>query len=99
MNLIYEGFETEQLSDSIDNSSCKRLIQELNFKYGLKVIDAIEPQNSWSKLSFLLADTNGLAVGKVWVDKEEGHDVYNYRSPFYRKERGSDSADRETVHS
>jgi hypothetical protein len=38
MNLIYEGFETEQLSELINNSSAKRLIQELNFKYGLKVI-------------------------------------------------------------
>ena len=25
--------------------------------------------------------------------------MYNYRSPFYKKERGSDSADRETIHS
>jgi hypothetical protein len=48
---------------------------------------------------FLLADSGGFAVAKVWVDKEDGVDVYNYRSPYYRKDRGSDSADRETVHS
>ena len=97
--LIYEGFETEQLSESINNSSAKRLIQELNFKYGLKVIEKLEPQNRWSTLAFLMVDPSGLAVAKVWTDTEDGVDVYNYRSPFYRKDRGSDSADRETIHS
>jgi len=101
MNLIYEGFETEQLSELINNSSAKRLIQELNFKYGLKVVDKVDPHalSRSSPTSFLLADSSGFMVAKVWVDKEDGHDVYNYRSPFYKKERGSDSADRETLHS
>jgi hypothetical protein len=101
MNLIYEGFETEQLSELINNSSAKRLIQELNFKYGLKVVDKVDPHalSRSSPTSFLLADPSGFMVAKVWVDKEDGHDVYNYRSPFYKKERGSDTADRETVHS
>jgi len=101
MNLIYEGFETEQLSELINNSSAKRLIQELNFKYGLKVVDKVDPHalSRSSPTSFLLADPSGFMVAKVWADKEDGHDVYNYRSPFYKKERGSDSADRETVHS
>jgi hypothetical protein len=101
MNLIYEGFETEQLSELINNSSAKKLIQELNFKYGLKVVDKVDPHalSRSSPTSFLLADPSGFMVAKVWVDKEDGHDVYNYRSPFYKKERGSDTADRETVHS
>ena len=99
MKLIYEGFETEQLSEMIDSSPAKRLIQELNFKYGLKVIDKIEATNRWSNLAFLLGDSNGFAIAKVWTDKEDGVDIYNYRSPFYRKDRGSDSADRETIHS
>lgn len=101
MNLIYEGFETEQLSELINNSSARRLIQELNFKYGLKVVDKVDPHalSRSSPTSFLLADSSGFMVAKVWVDKEDGHDVYNYRSPFYKKERGSDTADRETVHS
>jgi hypothetical protein len=38
-------------------------------------------------------------VASVWTDKECDDVVYNYRSPFYRKERGSDNADRETLHS
>lgn len=101
MNLIYEGFETEQLSELINNSSAKRFIQELNFKYGLKVVDKVDPHalSRSSPTSFLLADPSGFMVAKVWADKECDDTIYNYRSPFYRKERGSDSADRETVHS
>jgi hypothetical protein len=101
MKLIYEGFETIDLSNSIDESPCKKLIQELNFKYGLKVIHeqkadtrAYNPEDK-----YLLVDPSGFAVAKVWTYKEDGHEIYNYRSPFYRKERGSDSADRETIHS
>jgi len=86
MNLIYEGFETEQLSELINNSSAKRLIQELNFKYGLKVVDKVDAHALArnNPMSFLLAEPSGFMVAKVWVDKEDGHDVYNYRSPFYR---------------
>jgi hypothetical protein len=101
MNLIYEGFETPQLSDSINESPTKKLIQELNFKYGLKVVHKFDADpRMYNPLDkFLMVDTNGLAVAKIWTEKEDGHDVYCYRSPFYRKERGSDSADRETIHS
>jgi hypothetical protein len=101
MNLIYKGFETEQLSELINNSSAKRLIQELNFKYGLKVVDKVDPHalSRSSPTSFLLADSSGFMVAKVWTHTEAGDVIYNYRSPFYRKERGSDSADRETIHS
>lgn len=101
MKLIYEGFENEHLEHLINESSAKRLIQELNFKYGLKVVDKVDAHALArnNPMSFLLAEPSGFMVAKVWVDKEDGHDVYNYRSPFYRKERGSDTVDRETVHS
>ena len=101
MRLVYEGFETEQLEEAINDSPAKKLIHELNFKYGLKVVYKSEPDLKMynPKTKFLMADPSGFTVANVWVDKEDGHDVYCYRSPFYRKERGSDSADRETVHS
>jgi hypothetical protein len=35
----------------------------------------------------------------VWTHTEAGNVIYNYRSPFYRKDRGSDTADRETLRS
>lgn len=97
--LIYEGFETEDLSNVLDNSSCKRFVQELNFKYGLKVVDAIINNNHSPQLQFLLANTSGFPIAKVWTHKEDDNTIYNYRTPFYRKDRGSDHADRETVHS
>ena len=101
MKLIYEGFENEHLEHLINESPTKKLIQELNFKYGLKVISRYDEnpllRRTWE--TFLLADPSGFAVARVWTDKEDGHDVYNYRSPFYKKERGSDTADRETIHS
>jgi hypothetical protein len=101
MRLIYEGFENEMLEKCINDSPAKKLIHELNFKYGLKVVDKVDPHSlsRSSPISFLLADPNGFMVAKVWTDKECDDVVYNYRSPFYRKERGSDSADRETLHS
>ena len=102
MSLIYEGFETQQLSESINNSSSKRLLQELNFKYGLKVISRFDenPLLRRSYETFIVADPSGFAVARVWTEREDNsYDVYCYRSPFYRKDRGSDSADRETVHS
>jgi hypothetical protein len=101
MKLIYEGFENEHLEHLVNESPTKKLIQELNFKYGLKVVDKVDAHvlSRNNPISFLLADPSGFAVARVWTDKEDGHDVYNYRSPYYKKERGSDSADRETIHS
>ena len=101
MRLIYQGFENELLEKCINNSPAKKLIHELNFKYGLSVVEYMipDPRLSSQHDKFLLADPSGFMVASVWVDKEDGHDVYNYRSPFYRKDRGSDSADRETIHS
>jgi hypothetical protein len=101
MRLIYQGFENELLEKCINNSPAKKLIHELNFKYNLSVVEYMipDPRLSSQHDKFLLADPSGFMVASVWVDKEDGHDVYNYRSPFYRKDRGSDSADRETIHS
>jgi hypothetical protein len=43
--------------------------------------------------------STGFAVAKVWTATEDNETVYNYRSPFYAKERGRNTADRETIHS
>jgi hypothetical protein len=98
MNLIYEGFETQQLSETIDKSTAKILLQELNYKYGLKAIAfSVSPYNK--DIHFLVANPQGFAIANVWTHTEAGDVIYNYRSPFYRKERGSDTADRETLRS
>lgn len=99
MKLIYEGFESQQLEDAINTSSAKRLIQELNFKYKLSVVEYLISQNTYPPNTFLMVNPDGFAVAKVWTHIEGGDVIYNYRTPFYRKDRGSDSADRETIHS
>jgi len=101
MSYIVDGFKTEELASKIDASPCKKLIQELNFKYGLKVIDS-RPLQNWGadNTEFYLTESTGAFVaGRVWTYKEDGNIIYNFRTPFYRKDRGSDNADRETIHS
>ena len=96
--LIYEGFEYPTLVEEIEKSPAKILLQELNYKYGLKAI-AFSTSQYNKETHFLVANPQGFAVAKVWTHTEDGNVIYNYRSPFYRKDRGSDSADRETLHS
>jgi hypothetical protein len=93
MSLILQGFESDALVEQINNSPSKRLIHEVHFKYGLKVL-------SENKGEFLMCEpSTGFAVAKVWATTEDNETVYNYRSPFYAKERGRGMADRETIHS
>jgi len=93
MSLILQGFESDALVEQINNSPSKRLIHEIHFKYGLKVLNE-------DKGEFLMCEpSTGFAVAKVWTATEDNETVYNYRSPFYAKERGRSTADRETIHS
>jgi hypothetical protein len=93
MSLILQGFESDALVEQINNSPSKKLIHEVHFKYGLKVLNE-------DKGAFLMCEpSTGFAVAKVWTTTEDNETVYNYRSPFYAKERGRSTADRETIHS
>lgn len=78
------------------------LVREISFKYGLKVFRVVEVSerfNNAKRYEFYMAYPNGLPVCKVWAYKDSSGVQYNYRSPWYQKERGRDSADRETLHS
>ena len=78
------------------------LVREVSFKYGLKVFRVVEVTEGFGKSKrneFYMAYPNGIPVCKVWAYKDSSGVQYNYRSPYYQKERGSDSADRETLHS
>lgn len=72
------------------------LVRELSFKYGLKVFN-IHQDNC--DRNFYMSFANGFPVCKVWAYKDSSGVKYCYRSPHYQKERGRDSADRETLHS
>lgn len=99
---IVDGFANDNLIETMSESSCKRLIQELNFKYGMKVLTTLQAPEIYKQrpIEFLMTESTGaFPVARVYTDLDCGEIVYNYRSPYYRKDRGSDSADRETIHS
>lgn len=96
--LIYEGFDSPELINEINNSSSKKFLAELEFAYGLKVIScSINPSETIRR--FLVACPQGLAVAEVWTHPKAGGLLYNYRSPHYLKSRGVDQADKESIYS
>lgn len=104
--LIFKGFDTDELVAQLENAPVRKLIRELNHVYGLKVIQIDKDDDlAWKKeLEFVLGyESNGLAFCNVWTEKEmildKNVDKYFFRTPYYRKERGNSTADRETVHS
>ena len=100
-----DGFGTEEQLNELLASDVLPLVRELQFKYGLKVMDKVMnvsyPQSD--KDSYMMCYPNGLAVCKVWTTKVGGAKndqlEFCYRSPFYAKSRGQDQSDRETIRS
>ena len=100
-----DGFGTEEQLNELLASDVLPLVRELQFKYGLKVMDKVMnvsyPQSD--KDSYMMCYPNGLAVCKVWTTKVGGAKndqlEFCYRSPFYAKSRGQDQNDRETIRS
>jgi hypothetical protein len=95
---ILAGFESEELEQSIRNSSVSPLIRDMCHKFGLKVL--AETELGGGRQAFQLCLPNGMAVGKVYAQNTtEGKLEYCYRTPYYRKERGRDNDDKETLRS
>lgn len=100
--LILDGFGSDLLVERINASPTKKLIYELNYKYGLKVLATTQLPESWGvrPLEFVMCQPDtGYAVAKVWTIESAGEIEYNYRSPYYTKERGNGREDKETIHS
>lgn len=94
---ILAGFESEELEQKIKDHQAFALVRELCFKYNLKVMCTTE---YFSGTAFQMCHTNGMAVGKVFVQAiEDGKLEYCYRTPYYKKERGSSEEDKETLRS
>ena len=97
MRYILDGFESEELEQSLKASGAFPLIRDLCHKFGLKVLAETE---LGLRQSFQLCHTNGMAVGKAFARlNDEGKEEYCYRTPYYRKERGRDNDDKETLRS
>jgi len=103
--VIMKNMVTDELVSALEQAEVKNLIRDLAFTYGLKVIrvkhDARLPFFTSKSNEFLMGyASNGMAVCKVWTDKSlDNKTQYCLRTPFAKKERGSDPADRETWHS
>ena len=97
-----DGFHDEEAYNELKDSPVFPLVRELEFKYGLKVLRKVDSRfqrdSGWQ-----LVHKNGVAVCRVSTSMEGGKDhnqlEYCYRSPFYKKERGSSENDRETIRS
>lgn len=97
---ILDGFQTEELKQTIHADPAFPLIREMCFKFGLKVLNFTEMGiNEGEKRKFQLCLPNGIAVCKAWSGMVDGKRAYYYRSPYYRKERGRTAEDKETIHS
>lgn len=97
---ILEGFGSDELEQSLKDSRVFPLVRDLCHKFGLKVLAETDLAG---KQAFQLCLTNGMAVGKAYVRDIDVNDslttVYCYRTPYYKKERGSSEDDKTTLHS
>jgi len=93
MTLFLDGYENDEIKLKLMESPAFPLVREIVFKHGLRV--ARQTNTGW-----LMCNQYGIAVGKANCTKNpEGVLEYTWRSPYYMKERGSDRADKETIHS
>ena len=94
---ILDGFVNAELVSYLHNDVAFSLVRELCHKFGLRVLTYVQ-QGDIRK--FQLCLPNGMAVGKAWAKMEsDAKYTYYYRTPYYRKERGRDHEDKETLHS
>lgn len=99
-----DGYHDEEAYEVLKSSNIFPLVRELEFKYGLKVLRRSQIHTGHQfETAWQLAYKNGIAVCKVYAHNRGGKDgnqlEYCYRSPFYRKERGESSGDKETIRS
>lgn len=97
MKYILEGFNSEELEQQLKSHDAFPLVRDLCHKFNLKVLTATV-NNNMNVVQLCL--TNGMAVGKAFVQLNDDSKVeYYYRTPYYRKERGKSNEDKTTLHS
>jgi superoxide dismutase len=103
------GSFLEDMDKCIKENICFPLIREIEFKYGLKVYKVEGKEGINSTPSFYMCYPNGIPCGEVFAKKTKELDVrkctqtdiliYNFKTPYYRKARGSSESDRSTISS
>ena len=95
---ILEGFESDELEQTIRQHATFPVVRELCFKFNLRVLCETELGGHRSAIQMCLP--NGIAVGKVFVGKNaDDQTEYAYMTPYYTKERGKNDADKHTLRS
>ena len=95
---ILAGFESEELEQAIREHETFPLVRELCFNFNLKVLCEAELGGIHSAMQMCLP--NGMAVGKVYMGKNgDDRAEYCYRTPYYKKDRGSSDEDKQTIRS
>jgi len=100
-----DGFGTEEQLNELLASDVLPLVREMQFKYGLKIMNKVLNVNypEVDKHAYMMCHPNGAAVGKVWTTEKGGTSgdqlEFCFRSPYYKKSRGQDHNDRETIRS
>ena len=100
-----DGFGSEEELNELLASDVLPLVREMQFKFDLKVMGKVQnvafPEVD--RQTYMMCHPNGIAVGKVWTTKVGGTNnnqlEYCFRTPYYRKARGQDNNDKETVRS
>jgi hypothetical protein len=97
-----DGFGSEDELNKLRASNAFPLVREMQHKFGLKVLHETDNARA-DRTGYMMCHPNGVAVGLVWATKTggENHDQleYCFRTPYYRKARGQDVNDKETVRS
>lgn len=108
-NYIQAGHETAELIDAIQTNKAHTLLRELNFRFGLRVLNTTKWGDGHLSTAFLMTNSSGdmagFPIGMAYVSSErvinsEGNvvweDKYNFYSRYVMKERGRTDTDRRT---
>lgn len=101
-----DGYRDEALYDELKASDTFPLVRELEFKYGLKVFRKITTRTvqTYDQVpAWMMCHKNGLAVGVAYTHNKGGKDAdqleYCFQTPYFSKERGKSTSDKETMRS
>jgi hypothetical protein len=96
-----DGFGSEEELASLKTENVFPLVRELEFKFGLKILRrCIVHTDMGATHGYQLCNKHGIAMAKVWAGQTDGGKTeYCYRSPYYKKDRGSNEADKQTLRS
>lgn len=109
-NMILEGYESDTIVQSLNNPHLSLLAREITHVYGLKIYSAKETNDYLGRARLYLCKPDGFPIGEIYVKLEpsDSNDSdgekeikvrYNYYSPFFSKQRGTNEEDRSTLSS